>query len=90
MAWDHCHQPELKQASKQWKLKESPTPTKFKVLLCGRKVTASVFLDRKGVLLVEFQEQGGTVNAALYCSLLERLNMKQTKRTNYARSDSFA
>jgi histone-lysine N-methyltransferase SETMAR len=71
--WVHHYQPESKQASKQWKHKESPTPTKFKVVVSARKVMATVFWDMKGVLLVEFQEHGETVNAASYCSLLERL-----------------
>ena len=63
----------VKQASKQRNQKESPTPTKFKVLLSARKVMATMFWNMKGVLLVEFQEQGRTVNAASYCSLLEWL-----------------
>jgi len=53
-----------KQASKQSKHKESPTPTKFKVLLFARKLMATMFWDMKGILLVEFQEHGGTVNVA--------------------------
>jgi len=69
--WVHCYQPESEQASKQRNHKESPTPTKFKVLLSARKEMATVFWNMKGVLLVEFQEQGRTVNAASYCSLLE-------------------
>jgi len=53
--WVDCYQPESKQASNQWKHKELPTPTTFKVLLSERKVMVSVFWDMKGVLLVEFQ-----------------------------------
>ena len=49
--WVHCYQPESsKQASKQRKHKESPTPTKFKVLVSARKVIATMFWDIKGVL----------------------------------------
>ena len=69
--WVHCYQPESKQASKQWKHKESPTPTKFNVLLSTRKVKATVFWDMIGILLVEFQEHGGTVNVVLYYSLIK-------------------
>jgi len=37
----------------------------------------------KGVVLVELQEQGGTGNAASYCSLLERLKTAiRNKKTN--------
>ena len=57
----------------QWKHKDSPTPTKFKVFPSAGKLMATVFWDMKGVLLVEFQEHGRTVTAASYCSLLKRL-----------------
>jgi len=79
--WVHHYQPETKQASRQWKHKESPTPTKFKVAPSTSKVVATVFWDMRGVLLVEFQEHGRTVNASSYCSLLKRLKTAiRTKR----------
>lgn len=71
--WVHHYQPESKQASMQWKHKDSPTPTKFRVVPSAGKVMATVFWDMKGVLLIEFQERGRSVTAASYCSLLERL-----------------
>jgi len=71
--WVHHYQLETKQALRQWKHKESPTSTKFKVVPSASKVMATVFWDMRGVLLVEFQEHGRTVNASSYCSLLERL-----------------
>ena len=79
--WIHHYQPETKQASRQWKHKESPTPTKLKVVPSASKVIATVFWDMRGVLLVEFQEHGRTVNVSSYCSLPERLkNVIRTKR----------
>ena len=79
--WVHHYQPETKLTSKQWKHKESPTPTKFRVVSSASKVMATVFWDMRGVLLVEFQEHGRTVNASSYCSLLERLKAAiRTKR----------
>jgi len=79
--WVHHYQPETKQASRQWKHKESPTPTKFKVVPSVSKLVATVFWDMRGVLLVEFQEHGRTVNASSYCNLLERLRTAiRTKR----------
>ena len=79
--WVHHYQPETKQASRQWKHKESPTLTKFKVVPSASKVMATVFWDMRGVLLVEFQEHGRTVKASSYCSLLERLKTAiRTKR----------
>ena len=41
--WVHHYQPESKQASRQWKHKESPTPTKFKVVPSASKVMITVF-----------------------------------------------
>lgn len=73
--WVHHYQPESKQASMQWKHKDSPTPTKFKVVPSAGKVMATVFWDMKGVLLVEFHEHGTTVTAASYSSLLGRLKI---------------
>jgi len=79
--WVRHYQPETKQASRQWKHQESPTPTKFKVVPSASKVVATVFWDMRGVLLVEFQEHGRTVNTSSYCSLLEQLKTAiRTKR----------
>jgi len=69
--WVHHYQLETKQASQQWKHKESPTPTNFKVVPSASKVMAAVFWDMRGVLLVEYQEHSRTVNVSSYCSLLE-------------------
>ena len=69
--WVHCYQLETTQASRQWKHKESPILTKFKVVPSASKVMSTVFWDMRGVLLVEFQEHGRTVNTSSYCSLLE-------------------
>jgi len=41
--WVHQYQPKTKQASRQWKHKESPTPTKFKVVPLASKMMATVF-----------------------------------------------
>ena len=50
--WVHHYQLETKQASRQWKHKESPTLTKFKVVPSVYKVMATMFCDIRGVLLV--------------------------------------
>ncbi len=38
----------------QWKVKEEPTPLKFKCVLSAGKVMVSVFRDNKGTLLTEY------------------------------------
>ncbi|GFY03724.1 mariner Mos1 transposase [Trichonephila clavipes] len=46
-----------------------------------RKVMATVFWDRHGVLLVEFMQQGTTMNAAAYCTTLTKFRRAiQNKR----------
>jgi hypothetical protein len=50
---------EIKDQSKQWMHTRSPKkPKKFKQTLSARKMMATVFCDRKGVLMVEFMQQG--------------------------------
>ena len=44
----------LKQQSMEWRHASSPTITKFKQTTSTRKVTCTVFWDRKGVLLLDF------------------------------------
>jgi hypothetical protein len=39
---------------------------KFKQTLSSRKLTATVFWDRKGVLMVEFIEQGATITSEIH------------------------
>jgi histone-lysine N-methyltransferase SETMAR len=73
--------PETKQQSRQWKHPESPKPRKFKQTLSAGKVMASVFWDRKGLLLCEFMPAGTTINANRYCETLKNLHSAiQNKR----------
>ena len=47
----------------------------------SEKITASVFWDRKGILLVDFVPPGSTINAAAYCDTLTWLRRAiQNKR----------
>lgn len=71
--WAHHYTPETKQQSKQWRHPTSPKPKKFKQTLSAGKVMATVFWDRKGVLLVDFMPKGTTINAERYCQTLEKL-----------------
>jgi hypothetical protein len=38
-----------------------------------RKLMAAVFWDSKGVLMVEFMQQGTTITSELYCETLKKL-----------------
>jgi len=49
-------------------------PRKFKQSLANRKLKATVFWDRKGVLLNEFMEPGTTITSETYCETLKKLS----------------
>jgi hypothetical protein len=52
---------DTKEQSKQWMHIFSPNnPKRFKQM-SARKLMATVFWDRKGVLMVEFLQQGTTI-----------------------------
>ncbi|GFU87794.1 histone-lysine N-methyltransferase SETMAR [Trichonephila clavipes] len=65
--------PESKRQSMEWCHTNSPVRVKAKRTILTRKVMATVFWDRHGVLLVEFNQQGTTINAAAYCATLTKL-----------------
>jgi hypothetical protein len=48
-------------------------PKKFKQTLCARKLIVTVFCDRKGVLMVEFMQQGTTIASEVYYETLKKL-----------------
>ena len=75
------HTPESKQQSLQWRHTHSPRTKKFKTSISVKKIIASVFWDRKCILLVDFMPPGATINAAAYCDTLTRLRRAiQNKR----------
>jgi histone-lysine N-methyltransferase SETMAR len=64
---------ETKEQSKQWMHTHSPNrPEKFKQM-SARKLMAAVLWDRKGVLMVEFMQQGTTIISEVYCRTLKKL-----------------
>jgi hypothetical protein len=63
---------ETKGQSKQWMHIHSPNKLKkFKQTFSARKLIAAVFCDRKGVLMVEFMQQGTTITSEVYCETLK-------------------
>lgn len=73
---------ETKLQSMEWGHTNSPKkPRKCMQTLSARKIMATVFWDRKGVLFVDFLERGTTINSARYCETLEKLKRSiQNKR----------
>ena len=80
--WVHFAQPETKRDSMTWKHFDSPPPRKFKAVPSAKKIMATVFWDRCGVLMVDFLRHGFTVNAEQYCRTLDKLrNVIRKKRS---------
>jgi hypothetical protein len=63
---------EDKQQSKQWIHIHSPNKLKKFKQTPARKLMASVFWDRKGVLMVKFMQQVTTVMSHMYCKTLKK------------------
>jgi histone-lysine N-methyltransferase SETMAR len=77
-AWVSHVTPELKQQSMDT---SSPIKKKFKQTISARKITCTVFWDRKCILLMEFLPQGSIINAVVYCDTLKKLRCAiQNKR----------
>jgi hypothetical protein len=62
---------ETKEQSRQWVPTHLPNKPKKIKQTSARKLRATVFMDRKGVLVVEFMQQGTTVTSEVYCEILK-------------------
>jgi len=72
--WISHNTPTTKLQSMEWRHSQSPNkPHKFKQTASDRKLMATVFWDRQGVLLVDFMPRNTTINAEAYCATLRRL-----------------
>jgi histone-lysine N-methyltransferase SETMAR len=63
-----------------WRHSSTPINKIFKQTITTRKITCTVFSDRKRVLLVEFLPQGSTFNAGVYCDTLKKLRRAIQKK----------
>jgi transposase len=73
---------ETKEQSKQWMHTHSPNkPKKFKKTLSNKQMMATVFWNRKGILLTEFMALGTTITSEVYIEMLNKLQRSiQNKR----------
>jgi hypothetical protein len=62
---------ETKEQSKQWMHTHSPSKSLNKLCLPARKLMETVFWHRRGVLNVEFMQQGTTVTWEIDCETIE-------------------
>jgi hypothetical protein len=69
---------EAKEQSKQWMHIHLPNKQKrFKQMLSAcQKADGNCFLrqDKKGVLMVEFMQQGATITSEVYCETIKKLH----------------
>jgi histone-lysine N-methyltransferase SETMAR len=57
----------------QWKHPGSSPPKKFKRVPSAGKMMASIFCDSQGIIMIDYLEQGRTINGTLYADELRRL-----------------
>jgi hypothetical protein len=63
---------ETKEQSEQWIHTHSPEmPEKLKQMLSARKLMATVFWAREGVLMLKFMQQVTTITSEVYCETLK-------------------
>ena len=74
--WVHFFEPESKRQSMEWHHKQSPKKKKFKTVPSAGKVMATVFWDEEGVILLDFLEQGCTINSVRYVTTLQKLKAR--------------
>ena len=64
----------------QWKHSSSPTPKNSKRISSAGKVTASIFWDSQGFIMVDYLEEGRTINDAYHAEKLRRLRQQIVKK----------
>jgi len=66
---------------RKWRQSSSPKAKKFKQASSVRKIMATIFWDRKGILLIDFLERGLTINTDAYCETVRKIRQAiQNKR----------
>ena len=57
-----------------------PPPTKFDRVHSAGRVRASIFGDSQGVIMIDYLEQGRTINRAYYVGKLGRLRQEIARK----------
>jgi histone-lysine N-methyltransferase SETMAR len=80
--WVQFMNAETKEQSQQWMHTHSANKSKkFQCTLSNKKMMATVFWDRKGILLTEFMATGTTITSEVYSEMLNKLRrLIQNKR----------
>ena len=69
--WIHHYTPESKRQSSEWTAAGESRPKRPKTQQWAGKVMASIFLDGKGIIYIDYLEKGKTINSEYYIALLE-------------------
>lgn len=81
-AWAYHYDPAQRQQTSERTEASVSAPKQPSWLKSSEKVMASVFWDAKGILLIDFLENGKTIIGEYYCSLLDQLDaMTRKKKT---------
>ena len=76
----HHFEPESKIQSMQLKHPGSPPPKKVRRVSSAGNVMASVFWDSQGVIMIDYLEQGRTINGAYYAAEQRRLRQEIARK----------
>lgn len=81
-SWIHHYDVETKIQSKEWTVRGSTPPKKFKMQPSAGKIMLSVFWDAEGVILVDFLQRGATITGTYYANLIPKLRdaIKEKRR----------
>ena len=71
--WVHYYEPVNKAQSRHWVGPRSQRPKKFKTQPSAGKVMTTVFLDAKGVIVLDFLPKRSTITGVNYTNLLDQL-----------------
>ena len=78
--WVHHFDPESKMQSMQWKHPVSPPPKKFKRVSSAGKVIAPIICNSQGVIVIDYLEQGRSINGAYYAAEMRRLRQEIARK----------
>jgi hypothetical protein len=74
--WIHHHTPEPQKQTKQWTEASCSVPKKTRSVPSAGKVMVLVFWDAKGILFIDYLENGKTIMGEYYSNLLTTLDKK--------------
>jgi len=89
--WLYRYDPGTKEQSIEWRHVGLPHPKKFRVQKFVGKFLASNFWEQEDILHIDYLQNGQTINAEYYSSLLVQLKdiLKKKRRGNFTKGVLF-